>query len=54
MWNIFEVTEIKSKKLLVVLFGAANLSDESNWALFLRCGFQDILQESEIVIRKAQ
>jgi len=40
MWNIFMVTDIKSKKLLVILFGSANLRDERNKQLFVKCGFE--------------
>jgi len=40
MWNIFMVTDIKSKKILVILFGSANLSDERNKQLFVKCGFE--------------
>lgn len=46
MWNIFMVTDIKSKKLLVVLFGTANLCDDRNRELFVKCGFEEILYES--------
>lgn len=43
IWKFFMVNDDKSKKLLVILFGVANFSDERNRRLFLKCGFQEIL-----------
>lgn len=34
------VSEIKSKKILVVLFGAINSHDERDQNLFKTCGFE--------------
>lgn len=40
IWNIFMVSEIKSKKILVVLFGAINSQDDRDQNLFRTCGFE--------------
>ena len=48
------ISNIKSKKILVVLFGLANLSDERDVNLFKKCGFEEVLEEGQTNIRKAQ
>lgn len=54
IWNIFMVSDIKSKKILVVLFGAINKRDPRDVSLFRKCGFEEILTEEQTVIRNAQ
>lgn len=39
MWTIFMSSTIKSKKILVVLFGSVTLSDKRDVNLFKMCGF---------------
>ena len=39
MWTIFMTSTIKSKKILVVLFGSVTLSYERDINLFKMCGF---------------
>ncbi len=43
IWNIFMVSDIKSKKILVVLFGAISKRDQRDISLFRKCGFEEIL-----------
>jgi hypothetical protein len=54
MWSIFMSSGIKNKKILVVLFGSANLKDESFVKILKKCGFEEILEYEEKVIREAQ
>ena len=54
MWTMFMISNIKSKKILVVLFGLINIEDERDVNLFKRCGFSEILEEGQQKIRKAQ
>ena len=39
MWTGFMVSNIKSKRVLVVLFGKVNKNDEKDLDLFRSCGF---------------
>ena len=39
MWTLFMVSNTKSKKILVILFGKVNKSDEKDLDLFESCGF---------------
>ena len=54
MWTLFMVSNAKSKKILVVLFGRVNKSDEKDLDLFSSCGFGEIWTESQHLIRRAQ
>lgn len=54
MWNIFLASGVKSKKILVVLFGRANFSQDSYRILLNKCGFNEILQYDEEVVRSSQ
>lgn len=54
MWNIFMSSPLKNKKILVVLFGVANLADQGFVKIMQKCGFQEILEHGEEAIRQAQ
>ena len=54
MWTIFMSSGIKSKKILIVLFGMITTSNEKDVNLFTKCGFKEILSEGQHLIRQAQ
>lgn len=47
MWNIFMSSGIKNKKILVILFGVANLKDEGFIKILKKCGFEEIMEYGE-------
>lgn len=42
MWNIFLTSGIKSKRILVVLFGSANMKDRKYKELLMNCFFGEL------------
>ena len=42
MWNVFLTSGVKSKQILVILFGEANLEDEKYRELLKRCYFGEL------------
>lgn len=45
------VSDVKSKKILVILFGSINKNDQRDILLFTKCGFEEILVEDEGLIK---
>jgi hypothetical protein len=45
---------IKNKKILVLIFGIANVKDEAYSTILKKCGFGEILEYGEGLIRQAQ
>lgn len=43
MWNIFMSSGLKNKKILIILFGEADLQDEGFLQLVKKGGFNEIL-----------
>jgi hypothetical protein len=54
MWNMFMSSGINSKKILVILFGIASLSDPIFINIINKYGFQEILKYGEGLIIKSQ
>lgn len=54
MWNIFLASGLKSKKLLVILFGEVDFADGACRSLLQRCGFEETLALEEHLVREAQ
>lgn len=54
MWKIFNSSSISSKKILVALFGEANLKLDKTKDLFRSCYLAEIYQQDEETVRKAQ
>jgi hypothetical protein len=54
MWSIFENSGNKSKKIIIILFGEAELGKEKYKSLLIRSYFGELCQEREEVIREAQ
>lgn len=54
MWNIFESSGIKSKKIIIILFGEADLSQEKYNMLLISSYFGELCRERQEVVREAQ
>lgn len=54
MWNIFLSSGIKSKRILVILFGTANLTNEKYRNLLKGCYFGELCNYDEGAVRAAQ
>lgn len=54
MWNIFLSSGIKSKRILVILFGTANLTNEKYRNLLKGCYFGELCNYDENSVRAAQ
>lgn len=54
MWSIFMASGLKSKKVLVILFGLANLKDEGYLSMVRKCGFGEVEQYGEEMVQQAQ
>ena len=54
MWNIFLASGVKSKRMLVVLFGCAQLQEERYKDLLKGCFFGELCNYDQTVVRAAQ
>jgi hypothetical protein len=54
MWNIFMASGVKSKRMLVVLFGYAQLQDEKYKDLLKGCFFGELCNYEQNTVRAAQ
>jgi hypothetical protein len=54
MWNVFLTCGVKSKQILVILFGEANIEDEKYREILKRCYFGELCSYWQQSIRSAQ
>jgi hypothetical protein len=54
MWQIFMSFGIKSKKIIIILFGEADFSQEKYNLLLIRTYFGELCRERQEVVREAQ
>ena len=54
MWNIFLSSGTRSKKMITILFGEADLSSDKYRALLIQSYFGELCQEQQQAIRDAQ